>query len=289
MQGDITEAEAVGRTAQGCHAVVHFAAETHVDRSITNAVPFLRTNVEGTYVLLQAARAAGVTRFLHISTDEVYGPVLEGAVDERAPLCPHSPYAASKTAGDVLVQSFHATYELPVIVARPTNIYGPWQFPEKFMPVCITHALERRPIPIYGDGQQQRGWLFVGDLCEALAVILERGQAGDVYNIASGTEHVNRDVAQRILLPLGAPASLLQSVADRPGHDRRYAMKDEKVQALGWKPRMAFEDGLRETVAWYQAHADWWRPLTQKLREDPYHWLNRPTGSSPQPSARPRG
>ena len=286
IQGDITDAATVERALQGCQQVIHFAAETHVDRSITNAAPFLRTNVEGTYLLLQAARTSGVERFLHLSTDEVYGPVMEGAVDERAPLSPRSPYAASKTAGDLLAHSFHATYGLPVIVARPTNVYGPWQFPEKFMPLCITHALERLPIPIYGDGRQQRGWLFVTDLCEALTVILERGQVGDVYNIASGSEHVNRDVAGRILSSLGAPASLLHSVADRPGHDRRYAMTDEKAHALGWKPRMAFEDGMRETVTWYQAHSDWWRPLMQRLREDPYHWLNRPAGSGAEPSAR---
>ncbi|MBI4340980.1 MAG: dTDP-glucose 4,6-dehydratase [Candidatus Omnitrophica bacterium] len=286
VQGDIADLSAVQRALEGCRAVVHLAAETHVDRSITNAAPFLRTNVEGTYLLLQGARSAGVERFVHVSTDEVYGPVLEGAVDEQAPLRPKSPYAASKAAGDVLAQSFEATHGLPVIIARPTNVYGPWQLPEKFLPLCITQALQQQPIPIYGDGLQRRSWLFVTDVCEALAGILERGRIGDVYNIASGEEHANREVAHRVLAHLGAPSSLLQPVADRPGHDRRYAMQDEKLRALGWQARVPFEQGLRETVAWYQAQAAWWRPLTQRLREDPYHWLNRPAGPSAQPSAR---
>jgi len=285
VQGDIIDPNVVRRAIDGAHAVVHCAAETHVDRSITNAAPFLRTNIEGTHVVLDAARSAGVGRVVHISTDEVYGPVLTGAVDERAPLAPHSPYAASKAGGDLLGQAMHLTYGLPVVIARPTNVYGPWQLPEKFMPVCITAGLEGRSIPLYGDGQQRRNWLFVEDLCQALALLLERGAAGQIYNIGSGHEQSNLETAQQIVQHLGQSSALIQRVADRPGHDRRYAMQDAKIRALGWKPSTTFVQGVRATVDWYRAHEAWWRPLTQQLREDPYHWLNRPAGSGAHPQA----
>ncbi|MDP3723141.1 MAG: dTDP-glucose 4,6-dehydratase [Candidatus Omnitrophota bacterium] len=285
IQGDICQGDVVRQALEGCQAVVHFAAETHVDRSITDAVPFLRTNVEGTQVLLQAALASGVSRFVHVSTDEVYGPVLTGAVDEGALLVPHSPYAASKAAGDLLAQAFQITYGLPTIVVRPTNVYGPGQFPEKFIPVCITNGCDGRPVPLYGDGEQRRAWLFVLDLCEALAVVMERGTAGAIYNIGGGSEQTNLDTARAILSRMGQRLELIQFVADRPGHDRRYAMDDAKLRALGWQPRIPFEQGLSETIAWYREHPWWWRPLTEQLREDPYHWLNRSSRSGPhQPS-----
>ncbi len=279
--GNICAPQIVRQAMAGCQTVVHFAAETHVDRSITDAAPFIRTNVEGTHVLLQEAQAQGIERFLSISTDEVYGPVLEGAVDEQAPLSPRSPYAVSKAAGDLLAQAFHHTYGLPVIVVRPTNIYGPGQFPEKFIPLCITNGLGGLPTPIYGDGQQRRAWLFAADLCEALQVIIERGAIGGIYNVAGGSEQTNLETAHRILASLGRPPGLAEFVADRPGHDRRYAMHDAKLRGLGWRPHTSFEHGLRETIGWYRTRTDWWRPLVQRLREDPYHWLNR----SPRPSA----
>jgi len=286
VHGDICDPRAVEQAIEGAEVVVHFAAETHVDRSITEAVPFLRTNVEGTQLLLQAALSHKVSRFLHVSTDEVYGPVLEGGVDEQAPLVPRSPYAASKAAADLLVQAFQTTYGLPAIVARPTNVFGPWQLPEKFIPLSITHAMEHLPIPLYGDGRQRRSWLFVTDLCVALQVIIERAPVGEVYNVGSGQEQENITTAQQICALLGEPADLIQPVADRPGHDRRYGLNDGKLRALGWHPAILFEDGLSQTVAWYQANALWWRPLVQRLREDPYHWLNRTAGQRPVPDAR---
>lgn len=275
VQGDICEPQALREAIRGCRTVVHCAAETHVDRSLTNAGPFLRTNVEGTYAVLEAARIEGVERFIHVSTDEVYGPVLIGAVDESAPLAPRSPYAASKAAGDLLAQAVRITHGLPVIVVRPTNIFGPAQLPEKFIPLCIVNASEHLPIPLYGDGQQRRGWLYVQDLCEALMTVMERGTIGEIYNIGSGHEQANADTIRQVLALLGRPQELIQPVEDRPGHDRRYALNDAKVQALGWQAATTFTEGLALTAAWYRDHADWWRPLVQRLREDPYHWLNR--------------
>ena len=281
VQGDICEPEAVRQAMRGAQTVVHCAAETHVDRSITDAAPFLRTNVEGTYTLLREAAACEVSRLIHISSDEVYGPVPEGAVDESAPLAPRSPYAASKAAGDLLVQAYRETHRLPAIVVRPTNIFGPGQFPEKFIPLCITNGFEGLPVPLYGDGQQRRNWLYVDDACEALEAILDRGAPGATYNIAGVTEQSNLETAGMVLAQAGSDAALIRFVADRPGHDRRYAMQDGKLRALGWQPRTPFSQGLAQTIDWYRAHEDWWRPLAQGLREDPYHWLNR----APRPGA----
>lgn len=289
VQGNICDAALVRKTMQGCSLVVHFAAETHVDRSITDAAPFLRTNIEGTAILLDAAREAGVARFLHVSTDEVYGPVLEGEVDEQAPLSPRSPYAASKAAGDLLVQASWATYSLPVVTVRPTNIYGPAQFVEKFVPLATINSLEGLPVPIYGDGQQRRAWLHVQDACEAIRTVVERGQLGECYNIAGGTDRSNLETARAIVKLVGRSPESLQHVTDRPGHDRRYAMHDAKLRALGWRPQIAFDQGLAQTVAWYRDHQDWWRPLAKRLREDSYHWLNRaarPGADQPTRAAR---
>jgi dTDP-glucose 4,6-dehydratase len=286
IQGDICDPELVRQAIGGCRMVVHFAAETHVDRSITNAAPFLRTNVEGTQILLEAARERGVERFIHVSTDEVYGEILDGAVDEQARLAPRSPYAASKAAGDLLAQAHHATHGLPTIVVRPTNIFGPAQLPEKFIPLCIANATDALPVPLYGDGTQRRAWLFVEDLCSALRVVIERGEVGAVYNVASGHEQANLDTARQILSLLDRPRDLIRFVEDRPGHDRRYGMNDAKLRAMGWRPTTAFDQGLSQTVRWYLQHAAWWRPLTQRLREDPYHWLDRTSGSGPRPAAR---
>ena len=282
VRGSIGDPDAVKTAMQACDVVVHFAAETHVDRSITDPAPFLRTNIEGTAILLDAARKEGVTRFLHVSTDEVYGPVLEGAVDERAPLAPRSPYAASKAAADLLVQAAWATHSLPVMLVRPTNIYGPAQFVEKFIPLVTVNSLEGLPVPIYGDGQHRRAWLHVRDVCEAIHTVLDKGRRGECYNIAGGTEQPNLETARAIVKLLGGSPGNLRHVSDRPGHDRRYAMDDAKLRALGWRPHIGFEQGLADTVAWYRDHQEWWRPLAKRLREDPYHWLNRPARASAQ-------
>ncbi len=287
FQADVCDEAAVRQAMVGCDLVAHFAAETHVDRSITNAIPFVRTNIQGTLTVLQAAQVCRVNRIVHISTDEVYGPVLDGAVDERAPLSPRSPYAASKAGGDLLVQAFHLTYGLPAIVVRPTNIFGPAQLPEKFIPLCITHAFDNLPIPIYGDGQQRRAWLFVNDCCEAIRTVSLRGRAGEIYNLAGGTELPNLETARRVLEQIKAPETLLEFVQDRPGHDRRYAMQDAKLRALGWTPSVTFDEGLAETIAWFRQHEPWWRPLVRRLNEDPYHWLNRTAGTSARESVRP--
>ena len=281
VQGDICDSDAVQQTMQGCQTVVHFAAETHVDRSITNAARFVRTNVEGTQTLLHWARELGIQRFVHISTDEVYGPILEGAYAESAQLNPRSPYAASKAAGDLLVRAYQETYGLPAIIVRPTNAFGPRQFPEKFIPLCITNALEDRPLPLYGDGLYRRDWLYVEDLCRAIERVAEAGELGAIYNVGSLWEMTNLKVAEMVLQLVGKPRSFIEFVTDRPGHDRRYAMDSTKLSQLGWHPRVAFEDGLRETVAWYGEHLDWWRSLKARLRNDSYHWLYQ----SPDPDA----
>jgi dTDP-glucose 4,6-dehydratase len=223
-------------------------------------------------------------------------------VDEQAKLAPRSPYAASKAAGDLLAQAFHHTYGLPMLVVRPTNIFGPAQLPEKFIPLCITNGLDELPIPVYGDGQQRRAWLLVSDLCDALQVLLERGAIGEIYNVAGGSEQSNLATVEGILAAIGrsplarlsakprgeaeGSSRLIEFVADRPGHDRRYAMNDGKLRALGWKPQRPFDQGLQETIAWYREHPQWWRPLAQRLREDPYHWLKRPARQRAQQAAR---
>ena len=282
LQGDVCDPDAVQDAMQGCDTVVHFAAETHVDRSITNAQPFVRTNVEGTQTLLECAVKLKVTRFLHVSTDEVYGPILEGAHAETAGFNPRSPYAASKAAGDLLVRAYQETYGLPGIIVRPTNTFGPRQFPEKFIPLCITNALEGLPLPLYGDGQHRRSWIFVGDLCRAIERILDGGAVGAIYNISSPWERENLQVARAILQHLAKPEALMTFVPDRPGHDRRYAMDGSRLSQLGWRAGVAFEEGLRRTIAWYRDHPEWWQPLKARLREDPYHWLNRTPRSSPR-------
>jgi dTDP-glucose 4,6-dehydratase len=246
----------------GCTHVLNFAAETHVDRSILNAASFVRTDVEGTRVLLEAARELSVERYLQVSTDEVYGDIEPpGRADESAPLCPRSPYAASKAGGDLMVQAYHATHGLPVLITRGSNTYGPYQYPEKLIPLFVINALEGLPLPIYGDGRQMRDWLHVEDHCTGIAAVLERGEPGEVYNIAVGRERPNLEVIERIVEFTGCDRALLRHVPDRPGHDRRYALETAKLRALGWAPEMDFERGLREAVAWYAEHRSWWEPL----------------------------
>jgi len=243
--------------------IVHFAAESHVDRSIEQADDFIRTNVLVTRVLLDAARKCKVRRFLHISTDEVYGSLpASGTFSEESPLRPNSPYAASKTGADVLARAYHVTYGLPVVITRTCNNYGPYQFPEKFIPLMIVNAIRGEPLPIYGDGLYVREWLHVEDHCRALARILEVGQPGEVYNIGSGTERVNLDLAREILALTGRSETLLRHVRDRLGHDRRYALDWTKLRRqLDWTPAIPFTEGLRQTVEWYRAHPMWWQDI----------------------------
>ncbi len=261
IHGDVSDAAAVARALAGCDTIVHFAAETHVDRSIRDAADFLRTNVIGTYTLLEAARTAGIERYLQISTDEVYGSLLDGAASETAPLHPNSPYAASKAAADHLALSYYVTFQFPVIVTRASNNFGPCQFPEKFIPLMVTNTLEDIPLPIYGDGQYVREWLYVEDFCEAILLILEQGTPGEIYNVGSQEYRKNLDVVGGILKALGKPPTLIRHVQDRLGHDRRYAINSDKIRLLGWRPRHRFEEALGSTIQWYQVHPEWWRPL----------------------------
>jgi dTDP-glucose 4,6-dehydratase len=264
VHGDIGDAAVSGPLVERSEIVVHFAAETHVDRSIQSAGEFIRTDVEGTFVLLEAARRAPrLKRFVQISTDEVYGSVPAGASRETDELKPRNPYAASKAGADRLAYSYWATYEVPVIVTRASNNYGPYQFPEKVIPLFVTNAIDDIPVPLYGDGRNVRDWLHVADHCRALDLLIEKGVNGEVYNIGGGNEVMNVDLTQRILDGLGKPASLIKRVPDRPGHDRRYALDTAKVRAMGWTPRVEFGAGLAETIDWYRRNESWWRPIKE--------------------------
>lgn len=260
VKADICDHDQVARAfSQGIEAVVHFAAESHVDRSILDGSVFVRTNVLGTECLLRAAREAGVRRFVHVSTDEVYGSAAEGEkFRENSPLAPNSPYAASKAASDLLARAYFQTYRFPVMVTRCSNNFGPYQFPEKFIPLLISRALENQSIPVYGDGLQVRDWIFVEDHCRALDAILHRGREGEIYNIGAGNEWPNLEIASQILDLLCKPHSLLTYVQDRPGHDRRYSLDASKIRTeMGWKPEMTLKDGLAATIEWYVANGGW--------------------------------
>jgi dTDP-glucose 4,6-dehydratase len=261
VQGDICDAELVRDVARGVDAVVNLAAESHVDRSILDADAFLRTDVLGVFTLLEAVRELRIPRFVHIGTDEVYGSVAHGASRESDPLRPTNPYSASKAGGDLLVLAYHQTYRLPVIVTRSSNNFGPYQYPEKVIPLFITNALEDRPLPLYGDGRNVRDWLYVLDNCAALDLVLRRGREGEVYNIGGGHEVENVVLTREILRLTGKPETLIQPVKDRPGHDRRYALDSHKIGQLGWSPRVRFGEALAATVEWYREHEAWWRPL----------------------------
>jgi dTDP-glucose 4,6-dehydratase len=268
VRGDIADAAVAGCLVERADIVVHFAAETHVDRSIQDAGDFIRTDVFGTYVLLDAARrAARLRRFIQISTDEVYGSVPQGSSRETDELKPRNPYAASKAGADRLAYSFWATYGVPVCITRASNNYGPCQFPEKVIPLFITNALDHQPMPLYGDGLNVRDWLHVLDHCRALDLIVEHGVNGEVYNIGGGNEVKNIDLTREILTLTERPASLIVPVPDRPGHDRRYSLDTTKLRALGWQPQVAFADGLRDTVQWYRANEPWWRPIKHSNAE----------------------
>jgi dTDP-glucose 4,6-dehydratase len=270
VHGRIEDPTQVKEVMLGVEAVVHFAAETHVDRSIDDAAPFITTNVLGTQVLLDTARKAGVKRFVHVSTDEVYGALgTEGKFTETTPLQPRSPYAASKASGDLLAQAYWETHHLPVIVVRPSNNYGPYQFPEKFIPVMVTNLVEGRKIPVYGRGENVRDWLYVEDCCRAIELVLDQGRPGDAYNIGGESERHNIEVAKLVVRQMGLGEDAVEYVSDRPGHDFRYALDNAKIQReLGWRPETRFEAGLSRTVDWYREHADWWRPLKARLERE---------------------
>ncbi len=261
-KGDIGDASLVENVLRaGVDAIVHFAAESHVDRSIADARAYVETNVQGTFNLLDLARRRGVGRFLHISTDEVYGSLAPGeCATEQSPLAPASPYAASKAAADLLARSFWHTYRFPVLITRASNNYGPWQFPEKLIPLMITNALEGGKLPVYGDGMNERDWIYVEDHCRALDRVLHDGRPGETYNIGCGQPAANLMLVREILRMLGKSEDAIEFVADRPGHDRRYALNAAKIAGeLGWKPETALEHGLARTVEWYRQHPDWVR------------------------------
>jgi dTDP-glucose 4,6-dehydratase len=259
VHGDITDRAAVRAALDGVEAIVNFAAESHVDRSIHDSGPFVRTNVLGTQVLLDAARASKVKRFVQISTDEVYGSLgPTGLFTEASPLAPNSPYAASKAAADLLVRSYVHTFELPALITRCSNNYGPYQYPEKLIPLFITNLLGDQRVPVYGDGLNVRDWIHVRDHCAAIATVLFKGQLGEVYNIGGHCERTNLELTHALLQAVGKPTSLIQYVQDRLGHDRRYAIDCTKIERdLGWRPAVAFEEGLRQTVAWYRNNMSW--------------------------------
>jgi dTDP-glucose 4,6-dehydratase len=265
VRGDIADPEAVAAVLPGCAYVVNFAAETHVDRSLYDAGSFIQTDVYGTFVLLEEARRSRELRtFVQISTDEVYGSVETGSSRETDALMPRNPYSASKAGADRLAYSYFATYGLPVVVTRASNNYGPYQYPEKVIPLFVTHAMDDVPVPLYGDGMNVRDWLHVDDHCRAIDLLLQRGAPGETYNIGGGNEVRNIDLTRRILSLLGKPESLIRPVTDRPGHDRRYSLDCAKLRAMGWAPQVPFEEGLRRTVEWYRAHEAWWRPIKEE-------------------------
>ena len=259
VRGDICDPVAVEAAMAGCQTVVHFAAESHVDRSIYEPTPVIETNVTGTFVLLQVARKLSIQRFVHVSTDEVYGDMPAGAfADEASPLQPSSPYSASKASSDLIVKSYVRTFGFRAVITRASNNYGPFQFPEKFLPLMIANALDDKPLPIYGDGKQERDWLHVQDHCTGIMAVLERGRVGEVYNIGGLDVLENLTMARRLLRAAGKPESLLSFVKDRPGHDRRYALSCDKIEReLEWRPAISLEDGLRQTIEWYKTNTEW--------------------------------
>jgi dTDP-glucose 4,6-dehydratase len=262
VKGDIADPAVAAPLVAASDIVVNFAAETHVDRSIKHAGDFITTDVYGTFVLLEAAReSARLRRFVQISTDEVYGSVPVGSSTETDELKPRNPYSASKAGADRLAYSYWATYKVPVIVTRASNNYGPNQFPEKVIPLFITNLIDDIPVPLYGDGQNERDWLHVDDHCRGVDLLIDKGVSGEVYNIGGGNQVKNVDLTHRILELVGKPDSLIKPVADRPGHDRRYSLSTAKLEALGWKPLENFESGLARTVEWYRANEAWWRPI----------------------------
>ncbi len=261
IHGDICDKEVVESTTRGCDAIINFAAETHVDRSITDAGSFVETDVFGTYRLLEAAQSNDVETYLQISTDEVYGSIEEGSFREGDPLEPNSPYAASKAGAEMLVRSYRVTYGINTLVTRSSNNYGPYQYPEKIIPLFITNLIQGKKVPLYGDGLNVRDWLYVEDNCKAIDLVLHRGGKGEIYNVGGGQEITNIDLTRKILGLMDKGEKNIRIVTDRLGHDRRYSLDCSKISALGWGPKTDFAHGLRETLAWYKKNKAWWVPL----------------------------
>jgi dTDP-glucose 4,6-dehydratase len=267
VEGDILDRVVVDGVMARVDAVVHFAAETHVDRSILGGVDFVMTNVVGTQTLLDSALRHEVDRFVHVSTDEVYGSIIEGSWDEDQPLLPNSPYSASKASSDLMVRAYHRTHDVPVCVARSSNNYGPYQFPEKVIPLFITNLFDGRTAPLYGEGLNVRDWLHVDDHCRGIHMVLDGGRPGEVYNIGGGNEMTNRELTERLLEACGVSWDCVELVADRPGHDLRYSVDMGKIRGeLGYEPRVDFDAGLADTVRWYARHRDWWEPLKRRAQ-----------------------
>jgi dTDP-glucose 4,6-dehydratase len=269
LHGAIEDPDAVAQAADGVEAIVNFAAETHVDRSISEPDAFIRTHAQGTFVLLEAARERGL-RYLQVSTDEVYGSIESGSFTETSPLAPSSPYSATKAGADLLVASYQHTFALETLICRGSNNYGPYQYPEKLVPLMILNALHADPLPVYGDGMQVRNWLYVEDFARGIGHVLEHGTPGEAYNVGGPDECPNLEVVKRIIELTGAGDDLLEHVTDRPGHDRRYSLSSEKVQALGWDPQVRFAEGLERTVRWYQDNQWWWEPIRTGAYRDYY-------------------
>jgi dTDP-glucose 4,6-dehydratase len=270
VHGAIEDPMAVAGAIAGCDAIVNFAAETHVDRSISGPEVFLTTQMNGTWTLLEAAREHEL-RYVQVSTDEVYGSIDEGSFTEASPLDPSSPYSATKAGADLLVASYGHTYDLPAAICRGSNNYGPFQYPEKLIPLMVLNALHGDPLPVYGDGKNVRNWLYVEDFGRAIGTVLERGATGEAYNVGGPDECPNLDVVRRILAHTDRDESLIEFVTDRPGHDRRYSLSSDKVRALGWEPQMRFDEGLERTVAWYRDNAWWWEPIRSGEYRAYYH------------------
>lgn len=271
VQGDICDESAVSEVAAGCDVIVNFAAETHVDRSIMDPMTFLRTDMEGTFVLLAAVREGKAGQLLQVSTDEVYGSIAQGSADESYPARPSSPYSASKAGADMLCLSYWATYGTPVVITRGANNIGPYQYPEKVVPLFVTNALDDVALPLYGDGMQVRDYTYVEDHCRGVLLALEKGQPGEVYNIGADNEMPNLDMARFLLAEIGKPESLIEHVKDRPGHDRRYAVDSTKLRSLGWAPRYDATEALRATVRWYADNRWWWEPIKSGERYRQYY------------------
>ncbi len=262
VKGDIAKGEDVaGAIGDGVDKIINYAAETHVDRSIMEPDAFIRTDIFGTYTLLEKAKEHNVAQYIQISTDEVFGSVAEGSFSEASPFAPNSPYAASKAGADHLCRAYFKTYNLPIIVTHSCNFYGPNQYPEKLISLFITNLLENKKVPVYGSGNQVREWIFTEDHCRAIELLLEKGEPGEVYNIGTGCEKRNIEIAEFILQELGLGKEMIEYVKDRPGHDFRYSLNCEKIKRLGWKPENSWEEGLRRTINWYKENGDWWKKL----------------------------
>jgi len=278
FKGDICNAEVVAEAMQGCTHVFNFAAESHVDRSLMGgeegAGAFVQTDVFGVYVLLEAAKRFEVEKFIQVSTDEVYGDVETGHSVETDPLVPRSPYSSAKAGGELIARSYFISHGVPVIITRGSNTFGPYQFPEKLIPLFVTNAIDDKQLPIYGDGLQRRDWLYVEDHCSGILAASEKGEIGQAYNVGGGNERTNREITYEILELTGKPESLIKQVADRLGHDRRYALDCEKLKSLGWTPNHSFENAIARTIEWYKSREDWWRPITSGESYKEYYGSN---------------